>query len=119
MSRDWRDHLNALAYCHGCGRFGFPSREGTRRVPKGWKMLYQPHGDAPPMLLVCGDACSARVREAMALGPVHEPLETSKVPPMPADVREAMMAEFRAHIASQLEEDPFPAANEPPPGGHT
>jgi hypothetical protein len=78
-------------------------------------MLYQPHHDAPPMLLVCGDVCSERVLKAMALGPVREPLETCPAPMMPAELRESMMAEFRAHVASQLE-DVFQAANEPPPG---
>lgn len=105
MSRDWRSYLNTLVHCDGCGRFGLPTKNRTGpRSPNGWKMIYQPHASAPPMLLACGDACAARVREAIAKGPVLEPLEFAHDVVMPAEVREAMFADFREYLGEEVEE---------------
>lgn len=113
MSRDWRAYLNGLAYCHGCGRFGLHRAGAGARVPVGWKMLYQPHADAPPMLLACGDPCVALVREAMVKGPVLEPLRPAAEPMMSAEMHMQMMEEFHQFLRDQLEEE-FPSANDPP-----
>lgn len=100
MSRDWRDYLNTLVHCDGCGRFGVPdrSRRTGPRTPRGWKLIYQPHQGAPTTLLACGPACAERLREAMENGPVTEPLTFAPDVIMPSDVREAMFADFREYL---------------------
>lgn len=102
---DWQSYLNGLVYCHGCGRFAFPLRTAKGpRPPRGWTMLYQPHADAPPLLLGCGEACVGLLREAIQKGPVWEPLKTAENVLMPADVREAMLADVRAQLEAEVEE---------------
>lgn len=92
MGRDinWAAYVNALSFCYGCGRFGRPSKTG---IPRGWKLLYQPHQNAPPGLLVCSPACASAVREAMTDGPVHEPLKMGAPPPMPQEMKATMLRE--------------------------
>lgn len=89
-SLDWRKFLNKILYCFGCGRFGVPSKKG---IPRGWKVLYQPHYDAPPGLHVCSEKCADKVREAMKDGPVTEPLKQGEPPSMSAAIMWAMMRE--------------------------
>lgn len=84
----WSAWLNKLAYCYGCGKFGLP--RGSPPIPRGWTVLYQPHPDGPSGLHVCSGACADRVRAAMAVGAVMEPLEiATDFGMMPADVRES------------------------------
>jgi hypothetical protein len=91
---DWRAFLNKLVYCYGCGRFGMP-RKGLRKAepPRGWKVLYQPHPEAPAGLLVCSEKCEDKVRIAMAEGPVEEPLEIATNVTMTNEMREQMAME--------------------------
>ena len=98
---DWRAYANKLVFCFGCGRFSLPGKGG--KPPKRWTTLYQPHGDAPPGLLVCSDRCKTTVLAAMQKGPVHEPVEM-KVLLMPVEERAAMMAEVQQLIEEMLEE---------------
>ncbi len=103
---DWRAFLNALVYCHGCGRFGRPQRTPRgRRQPRNWLMLYQPHADTPPMLLACSTKCADDVRAAMKQGPVIEPLKTAADVMMPAEMREAMFAEIKAALEEEEKQD--------------
>lgn len=97
---DWRAYLNRLTYCYGCGKFGLP-RKGKPR-PMGWKLLYQPHDGAPPGLHVCSESCANQVREAMAKGPVHEPLQMGPPPMMDAGLRQQMMGELREEFEKNL-----------------
>ncbi len=92
---DWEGFLNKLVFCYGCGKFGVP--RNNKPAPKGWKLLYQPHPDAPPGLHVCGEFCAARVRKAMAEGPVLEPLETGRAPMMDAEMRDHMLGAAMQH----------------------
>lgn len=87
---DWRRFVNKMSYCFSCGRFGMPSKRG---IPRGWKVLYQHHADAPPGLHVCSEKCANKVREAMKDGPVTVPIEQGKPPPMGATMMAAMMCE--------------------------
>jgi len=91
MSRDidWVSYIGRLVFCYGCGRFGVPAKNG--RPPRGWSLLYQPHADAPPGLLVCAPSCASAVREAMTDGPVHEPLKMGAPPPMPQKMKDVML----------------------------
>jgi hypothetical protein len=57
------------------------------KPPKGWKLLYQPHPEGRPGLYVCSAACEEKVREAMAKGPIIDPLEM-RPPPMPHELQE-------------------------------
>lgn len=99
----WSDWLNKLVFCYGCGKFGLP--RGAPPVPRGWKVLYQPHPDGPPGLHVCSDGCADRVRKAMARGPVLEPLEiASDFGMMPADVRESWERHVRESSAEMVGE---------------
>jgi len=70
-------------------------RKGPRKVepPRGWKVLYQPHPDAPAGLLVCSKVCEEKVRRAMEEGPVYEPLEIATNIMMPTEMREQLMKE--------------------------
>lgn len=101
---DWRSYLNSLSYCFGCGRFR-KSAKGSD-VPKGWKVLYQPHPDAPPGLVVCSEDCSRKVQRAVQEGPVHEPLVMGKPPMMDAEVMRSMMEEVGAQLRNELESLP-------------
>ena len=87
---DWRTFVNKMVYCFSCGRFGLPSKKG---IPRGWKVLYQPHHDAPPGLHVCGELCADKVREVMKDKAITEPLEQGAPPPMSAAMMAAMMGE--------------------------
>lgn len=91
---DWREYVNALVYCFGCGRFGKPSPKG---IPDGWKVLYNPHSEGKPGLHVCGAGCAAKVSAALREGPVLEPLEMSVAPPMPQEMRQAALEGSVAH----------------------
>jgi predicted RNA-binding Zn-ribbon protein involved in translation (DUF1610 family) len=103
---DWRAWLNRLKYCYGCGKFGIP-RQGTGK-PMGWRVLYQPHPDAPPGLHVCSESCADDVRDAMQKGPVTEPLKIGPPPMMDADLRRQMMDEMTGEVEQQLvNEAPF------------
>lgn len=90
---DWKAFLNRLRFCYGCGRFGLP---GSKRT-SNWKMLYQPHRDAPPALSVCSDACAAEVVEALAKGPIRQPLRVATDVVMSAEMRETMIEEAMQH----------------------
>lgn len=93
-SLDWRAYLNKLQYCTGCGRFGLPQKgKRKKKPPRGWKVVYQPHPDAPAGLLVCSQKCEEKVRAAMAEGPIYEPLEIAKDIPMTAEMRSQMLDE--------------------------
>jgi len=87
---DWRSFLDRLCYCHGCGRFGLPR---DRQKPNGWTVLYQPHPEGPPGLLVCSGSCAAEVREAIGRGPVTAPLRMAAGVVMPMEMRQVMMDE--------------------------
>lgn len=87
--------LNELVFCYACGRFSKPVKG---KPPKGWTMLYQPHGEGPPGLNVCSPACADRVREAMTKGPVTEPLEM-RMPLLPAEIRAQMDDVVREEVA--------------------
>lgn len=105
---DWRAFLDRLKFCYGCGRFGLPT---GNRVPANWKVLYQPHQDAPPALLVCSSACFEEVRGAIAKGPVRQPLRVATDVMMPAELRETMISEAMQHaIDSGRADDLFLAA---------
>jgi len=104
---DWKDYINALVYCYGCGRFGKPSSKG---IPTGWKVLYNPHSEGKPGLHVCSDGCQAKVLAALKEGPVLEPLEMGAPPPMPQEMREAAIDgsirhRVRERVATVLEDD--------------
>lgn len=88
---DWREFIGRLVYCWGCGRFGLP--QAGKRLPRGWAMLYQPHREGPSLLLACGSECKAKIQRAIRGGPVLHPLAQATEIPMPADLREAMMAD--------------------------
>lgn len=96
---DWRAFVNRLIYCFGCGKFGLPRKGGA--LPRGWSMLYQPHGEGPVGLHVCSEGCKAKVREAMTKGPVIEPLEMATNITMTVEMREQMMAEAMAHALQE------------------
>lgn len=81
---DWALWLNKLIFCHGCGRFGLPTKG---KPPKGWKLLYQPHPEGRPGLYVCSTDCDTKIREAMKEGPIIDPLEM-RPPPMPHELQE-------------------------------
>lgn len=100
--RDWEAFLNSLTYCFGCGRFAKRPPEGT--LPKGWKLLYQPHPDAPPGLPVCGDSCNDDVLKEMKEGPIHEPLKRGRPPMMDASLQESMFAD----VVDMLTPEPEP-----------
>lgn len=85
---DWKEFINRLVYCFGCGRFGKPSPKG---IPSGWKVLYNPHAEGKPGLHVCGDGCKAKVLAALREGPVLEPLEMGPPPPMPVEMKESAL----------------------------
>lgn len=95
---DWVNYLNSLNFCYGCGRFGLPMKRG---MPRGWKVLYQPHADAPPGLHVCGSACAEKVRQAMTKGPVLEPLKMGVPPLMPGEMKRMM---FRQIVEQTMED---------------
>ena len=97
---DWRAFLNRLTYCYGCGKFGLPRRGKPR--PMGWKVLYQPHADAPAGLHVCTERCADDVRAAMASGPVTEPLKVGLPPMMDVDLRSRMQQELREEAAKRV-----------------
>jgi len=81
------------------------------RLPARWTVLYQPHQDAPPALLVCSSACADEVRAALARGPVRQPLRVATGVMMPVELREAMIAEAMQHaIDSGRADDLFLAA---------
>lgn len=107
--RDWRDFLNCLSYCHGCGRFVLRRvRNGKRETwPAGWTPIHQPYRkdaiDAPVLLLACSDGCAMSVRAAMAAGPVLEPLSVSTHITMPAEMRQQMMDEFLRFVSDEIE----------------
>lgn len=96
---DWRAFLNRLVFCYSCGKFGLP-RSGSS-LPRGWSMLYQPHGAGPVGLQTCSDRCKSVVREAMKKGPVTEPLAMATNVTMTTEMREQMMAEAMAFVFRQ------------------
>jgi len=95
---DWREFVNALVYCFGCGRFGKPSSKG---IPTGWKVLYNPHPEGRPGLHVCSQGCVAKVSAALREGPVLEPLEMGAPPPMPQEVREQALSGAVKHKVTE------------------
>ena len=102
---DWRKWLNRLVFCYGCGRFGMP-RKG--RPPFRWKVLYQPHPDAPPGLHACSDRCADKIRDAMKKGPLIEPLEMGQPPMMDAEIRHQMMQDITGAMEDEfVAERPF------------
>lgn len=96
---DWRGFLNRLVFCYGCGRFGLPPKGTT--LPKGWTVLYQPHGDGPVGLHVCSESCKEKVRIAMTEGTVREPIVVVTDVVMTIEMREQMMAEAMAYAMSE------------------
>lgn len=105
---DWRAFLNRLTYCFGCGRFGMPRRG---KHPRGWSVLYQPHPEGPPGLNVCSGPCAAKVREALAKGPLTGPLRMTTHVTMTSEMREQMMTEAMQHAIDEgLMDDLFLAA---------
>jgi hypothetical protein len=100
---DWKAYLNRLVYCFGCGKFGLPRRGKPK--PMGWKLLYQPHADARPGLHVCSESCANDVRDAMAKGPVNEPLKMGLPPMMDVELRHQMMQEVKTEAEERIEHE--------------
>jgi hypothetical protein len=88
---DWREFLNRLSFCYGCGRFGRPQSNGK---PANWNVLYQPRESGPPALHVCSERCKIDVQEAMRSGVVTEPLRLGTLPVMDADLQAQMVEEM-------------------------
>lgn len=100
---DWKAYVNRLVYCYGCGRFGMPRKGG--KPPMRWKILYQPHADAPPGLHVCSETCADEVRDAMSKGPVREPLKVGTAPMMDAELRHQMMEQLRRETEERIRKE--------------
>jgi len=96
---DWKEFVNALVYCFGCGRFGKPTPKG---IPDGWKVLYNPHPEGKPALHVCSTKCATKVSMALRDGPVLEPLEMGAPPLMPAKMREEALECVRIHAGVEV-----------------
>jgi len=93
----WREYIDSLIYCFGCGRFGRPVRG---KLPTGWYAL---HGNGcRARLTVCGESCRQRVLEAMQCGPVDAPLQQGAPPMMPSDVYQEMMSEVSDGMMERL-----------------